>query len=298
MQIDESRDSDKNNDEERMSENDANSFNADDMKKHDNNNEDEKKSLGLTTGSLIGANVEDAILPAVYAPASIFPTVVTNKIDLSSSVSQYLKKGSSPKDIIKTDGHMAGINDSNDSSNENMPGHRSPISHQRNESGSASFKFFTLQIPETNHPAPQALDERVSDYDSCGESNVSRSIASPPRVKPARKSIYEWTDSDDEDDDGSRSANIRTLSDGDDSQDSRSKSSSFPVSKDKDMRLSSLFLDKDYSNGDIDLRLPFKPVMANYIPATEIDASITSHAPIAYSVCVHYFTFSAELFIY
>lgn len=43
-------------------------------------------------------------------------------------------------------------------------------------------------------------------------------------------------------------------------------------------------MEKDFSNGDIDLRLPFKPVMANYIPATEIDASITSHAPIVYSV--------------
>lgn len=37
---------------------------------------------------------DDHILPAFYAPTSIFPTSVTNKIDLSSSVSQYLKKKS------------------------------------------------------------------------------------------------------------------------------------------------------------------------------------------------------------
>lgn len=79
--------------------------------------------------------------------------------------------------------------------------------------------------------------------------------------------------------------NIRSPSDGDndDSQDSR-KQSTYSLSKDKDMRISAFLMEKDFSNGDIDLRLPFKPVMANYIPATEIDASITSHAPIAYSV--------------
>lgn len=43
---------------------------------------------------------DDHILPAFYAPTSIFPTSVTNKIDLSSSVSQYLKKKS---DILVND---------------------------------------------------------------------------------------------------------------------------------------------------------------------------------------------------
>lgn len=109
---------------------------------------------------------------------------------------------------------------------------------------------------------------------------------SPPIVdkKPARKSIYDVS-SDDENDDMRRDPRIRTPSDEDDSQDSR-KTNAFSLSKDKDMRISAMFMDKDYSNGDIDLRLPFKPVMANYIPATEIDASITSHAPISYSVII------------
>lgn len=43
---------------------------------------------------------DDHILPAFYAPTSIFPTSVTNKIDLSSSVSQYLKKKS---DVLVND---------------------------------------------------------------------------------------------------------------------------------------------------------------------------------------------------
>lgn len=85
-----------------------------------------------------------------------------------------------------------------------------------------------------------------------------------------------------DDEDNQTEDNIRSPSD-DESQDSR-KQSTFGLSKDKDMRISAFLMDKDYSNGDIDLRLPFKPVMANYIPATEIDASITSHAPIIYEV--------------
>lgn len=144
------------------------------------------------------------------------------------------------------------------------------------------FFFFSRQIPETNHPAPQALDEKPSpsaDYDSSGELGARNNCCSPSQPKSQRKSIYEMS-SDDED--NQNDDNIRSPSD-DESQDSR-KQSTFGLSKDKDMRISAFLMDKDYSNGDIDLRLPFKPVMANYIPATEIDASITSHAPIIYEV--------------
>lgn len=105
-------------------------------------------------------------------------------------------------------------------------------------------------------------------------------------VKPLRKSIYEMSSDDENDQDDD---NIRSPSDDDNDSDAR-KQNTFALSKDKDMRIPAIFMDKDYSNGDIDLRLPFKPVMANYIPATEIDASITSHAPITYEV--GYFKFS------
>lgn len=142
--------------------------------------------------------------------------------------------------------------------------------------------YSNRQIPETSHPAPQALDEKPSpsvDYDSASEINARNNCVSPTTAKPVRKSIYEMS-SDDED--NQIDDNIRSPSD-EDSQDSR-KQNPFALSKDKDMRISAMFMDKDYSNGDIDLRLPFKPVMANYIPATEIDASITSHAPMVYEV--------------
>lgn len=95
-------------------------------------------------------------------------------------------------------------------------------------------------------------------------------------AKPLRKSIYEVSSDDENQNDDCN----RLPSDDDDSQDSRNKTA-FSLSKDKDMRIP---IFEDYTNGDIDLRLPFKPVMANYIPATEIDAAITSHAPITYEV--------------
>lgn len=122
------------------------------------------------------------------------------------------------------------------------------------------------------------------DYDSPSELGRNH-CSSPVPAKPIRKSIYEMSS---EDDDDQNDDNIRSPSDDDDSQDSR-KQNTFGLSKDKDMRISAFLMDKDYSNGDIDLRLPFKPVMANYIPATEIDASITSHAPIVYEVKIFFF---------
>lgn len=93
--------------------------------------------------------------------------------------------------------------------------------------------------------------------------------------------------------------NIHSPSDGDnDDSQSSQKQSTYSLSKDKDMRISAFLMEKDFSNGDIDLKLPFKPVMANYIPATEIDASITSHAPIAYSVSLFlFFPFSLFPFL-
>lgn len=207
---------------------------------------------------------------------------------MSTSVSQYLNKSintiASAAAATTAESNKTG--DKDDSEEENTDGLsscRSPLASTNaldapaTRNPSSNFEFFTRQIPESNHPVPLALDEKLSEYDSSGET-ASIAIASSPHKKPNRKSIYEMSDTDDEDnEDSSNSVNIRTLSEDE---------NELPVStsKDKDMRISSLFIDKDYSNGDIDLRLPFKPVMANYIPATEIDASITSHAPITYLV--------------
>lgn len=234
------------------------------------------------SGQQIQSNADDVVLPAVYAPASIYPTSITNKIDLSSSVAQYLNKSLNMVATAAADAHKSGDRDGSDE-DDIVQSCRSPLASTNptdshgTRSGSNNFEFFTRQIPESNHPVPLALDEKLSEYDSSGET-ASIAIASPPHKKVNRKSIYEMSDTDDDsNEDSSNSVNIRTLSEDE---------NELPVitSKDKDMRLSSIFIDKDYSNGDIDLRLPFKPVMANYIPATEIDASITSHAPITYSV--------------
>lgn len=240
---------------------------------------------------------DDVLLPAVYAPTSIFSTSVTNKIDLSTSVSQYLKTSNvSVKDVLSNIATADTIKDLSESLNETAT-NRSPSTHQREDprkttkigvnNTSSPFEFFTRQIPESKHPTPQALEEKHSGHasssDECFSPN-SYLIQEPPKI--IRKSIYEWSDTESDSEGTSRHANEKSDNSNmnDDSQDSRSKLSTTTASKDKDMRISSLFIDNDYSNGDIDLRLPFKPVMANYIPATEIDASITSHPPIVYKV--------------
>lgn len=80
-------------------------------------------------------------------------------------------------------------------------------------------------------------------------------------------------------------------SDNSDNDDGDSRPSKMYADRDKDMRLNFLGLDSKMggddlgaSSSDVDLRLPFKPIMTNYIPATEIDGSVTSHAPIVYKV--------------
>ncbi|XP_062565619.1 protein suppressor of sable-like [Armigeres subalbatus] len=108
-----------------------------------------------------------------------------------------------------------------------------------------------------------------------GNTNTSTSTTAPkPNAsassKPPRPSIYDDPDASDHSDDS----------------DSKS-SNSMVIERDKDMRLNFLNLDAKMGEdgaADIDLRLPFKPIMTNYIPATEIDASITSHVPIVYKV--------------
>lgn len=170
---------------------------------------DKLKSPGSTQSpdsNSSAANASDDLLPAFYAPSSIFPTSVTNKIDLSSSVSKYLKKETlGNESSIKTDSFVAKTdNDSalSDTYNDgDSTGSRSPST--RNPPN--SFEFFSRQIPETNHPAPQALDEKTSpipDYDSANEANVRNCVSPPVQVKPVRKSIYEMSSGDEDNNDG------------------------------------------------------------------------------------------------
>lgn len=83
---------------------------------------------------------DDHILPAFYAPTSIFPTSVTNKIDLSSSVSQYLKKKSDTLSVNdsaeKTDSYLT--KSDNDLASDPHDGEIYLLS----SSSSSSFFFF------------------------------------------------------------------------------------------------------------------------------------------------------------
>lgn len=135
----------------------------------------------------------------------------------------------------------------------------------------------TLENIGGNSPSSHKLSDTPANTPTVGWTPTASSTAPTPAAKPVpssnkptRPSIY---------DDPYAS---------DDSSDSDSKSqTSMYVDRDKDMRLNFLSLDAkmgEDGNTDIDLRLPFKPIMTNYIPATEIDGSITSHAPIVYQV--------------
>lgn len=135
------------------------------------------------------------------------------------------------------------------------------------------------ETPGANSPSAYKQTNSPNSTPTIGWTPVSSSTTSSapakpaaPPVKPARSSIYDDPYSSDNSDDS----------------DSKSKTSMY-ADRDKDMRLNFLSLDgKPGEDGscisDVDLRLPFKPIMTNYIPATEIDASITSHAPIVYKV--------------
>lgn len=245
--------------------------------------------------------------PASYAPASVFPMTVANKIDLSSSVSQYLLTNN---DSEKSASDVPIQNNNRESEEQIDCGENASafyrqdprtstnitstttiaatttaqvISNDDSSNPAGSFEFFSRQITDANYSLPNVLDEKNSSEDNTEDNLTNKSApkSSPPSV---RKSIYEWSGSDNENDDNSRSARRSSGSSDDDDDSGDARYPHNTSRKDKDMRISTIFLENDYSNGDIDLRLPFKPVMANYIPATEIDASITSHAPIVYKV--------------
>lgn len=88
-----------------------------------------------------------------YAAAALFAPSVTNKLDLT----QFMQRGADNK----TD---SSIGKSSDGATDSTMGAASPKGL-----GSISFEYFSRQIPETSHPAPQALDEKTPlDYDSSG----------------------------------------------------------------------------------------------------------------------------------
>lgn len=117
-------------------------------------------------------------------------------------------------------------------------------------------------------------------YEKSKEETKSKEMPRDPRKRRlSSNDIKSPSQSDSTEDDVPKRTSIYDReSDNDDEYEPKAKKT------DKDMRLGPLMLDSDGISGDIDLRLPFKPIMASYIPATEIDASYASHAPINYKV--------------
>lgn len=137
----------------------------------------------------------------------------------------------------------------------------------------------TAETAGSSSPSSYKQTDSSSNTPATGWTPTSSTTASsstaktaPAPVKPSRPSIYDDP----------------YASDNSEDSDSKSKTSMY-AERDKDMRLNFLSLDGKISEdgsgtSDVDLRLPFKPIMTNYIPATEIDASITSHPPFVYKV--------------
>lgn len=253
-------------------------------------------------------------LPAVYDPSSaLYPSSIANKIDLSSSVTHFIKE-TSPQDIAPRcdprDTEATPVIPDN--------GIQVPMG--------TTFEFFNRPVDDSA-AVPCSLDQLLPDksttplsipsdttfgiYDySPTKSNDVRDKPSfsPPSYSPwassstsntlqsrtttinlssinGENSPNETADYDDEDfmeDDDDEPENQYRVADA-----IFANVTSFS-SRDKDMRMPSapLFQNDKFSqrNGDVDLRLPFKPVMANYIPAKEIDASFGSHPLISYKV--------------
>ncbi|XP_065080237.1 protein suppressor of sable-like [Ochlerotatus camptorhynchus] len=209
-----------------------------------------------------------ALQPAVFDTKLVSRPLTTQKIDYTKPFGMYRAADDEPEkpsDSCILDRY------GNDSE---------PTVKKKPDLLSRTSMYSNVNIPEnTGDSSPSSHKQTDSPastptvgWTPTGGSTATATVGKPvpSSNKPARPSIYD-------DPYGS-----------DDSGDSDSKSkASLYADRDKDMRLNFLSLDAkmgEDGNTDVDLRLPFKPIMTNYIPATEIDASITSHVPIVYKV--------------
>ncbi|XP_063705449.1 protein suppressor of sable [Culicoides brevitarsis] len=145
---------------------------------------------------------------------------------------------------------------------------------QEEKQAMQSTSISSLPTTASYNPAIEGLSTFSSFYEPAPEKTekpstervrrISNEIKSPSLSDSAdesvikRPSIYDHYSDDDENDDYGNIAK----------------------KTDKDMRMAAI----DTDTGDIDLRLPFKPILASLIPASEINASITAHPPISYKV--------------
>lgn len=235
--------------------------------------EDEQEENGKYSNN---SDQENEAAPASLQPA-VFDTKIisrpstTQKIDYTKSFGMYKSpdyEAEKPSDSCILDGF---------GSDPEAPLKKKPDLLNRKS------MYSNIALPESSgdsSPSSHKQADSTLGWTPTSGNSTSTSSSAPANAKssasasskPSRPSIYDDPYGSDNNSDDS---------------DSRSKPSSFTADRDKDMRLNFLNLDAKMGEdgaSDIDLRLPFKPIMTNYIPATEIDASITSHAPIVYKV--------------
>lgn len=216
---------------------------------------------------------EDTVLqpqPAVFDSKLINRSISTQKIDYTKPFGMYKPNDEESEQPVET------YSFGRYSDNEALKKKIEPFGRKSmyNSNNNSTFE-------NVGSSSPSALKQMGSPSSTppVGWSPVSASVVSSGinkvtshTSKSIRSSIYDDPYTSDSSEDG----------------ESKSKMSMY-TDRDKDMRLNFLNLDSKIgedgsSIGDVDLRLPFKPIMTNYIPATEIDASITSHPPIIYKV--------------
>lgn len=259
-------------------------------------------------------------LPAVYDPLSaLYPSSLPNKIDLSSSVTQLIKETSDSVSYAS----RSDLHDTKDAQLQ-KPSELTPalttfefFNRPAEDSTVAPCSLDQLlpEKPISTLPIPSVVETNFGIYDYTPQTSSSSSNApekqpsstSPPAayspwassshiLNPNPKSNFIPSNEDD--------TSVNEADDDVDDEfmdeDDEEPENQFRVadaifanvtnfsSKDKDMRMASapLFMTDKYPqrNGDTDLRLPFKPVMENYIPAKEIEASFGSHPLISYKV--------------
>lgn len=209
--------------------------------------------------------------PAVFDTALVSNSLATHKIDYTKPFGMYR---SAEEETVKSEESC--ILDRYGSDSESAR-RKSDMFNQKSmydmSSGSTSETSSGVEASTTykvtNSPNSLTLGWTPTSG-NVTSTHATKSTIQP--TKPSRPSIYDDP----------------CASDNSDDSDSKSKTSMYG-DRDKDMRLNFIHMDgklgedSDAPN-DIDLRLPFKPIMTNYIPATEIDGSITSHPAIPYKV--------------
>lgn len=232
---------------------------------------DDNESLNSTKKQSNENKTASELQPIVFDTKLVHKPLKTEKIDYTNSFGMYkspVYEDEKPSESCILDSY---------GSDSDKPKKKPDIFNRKSMYSNVSLPDSGVGSPTSNNKQQYSPSNTptIGWTPTSGNTNTSTSTTAPKSnasvsSKPPRPSIYDDPDASDH------------------SDDSDSKSDNYvAIDRDKDMRLNFLNLDAkmgEDGTSDIDLRLPFKPIMTNYIPATEIDASITSHSPIVYKV--------------